>query len=295
MELIKRKINIDDYISRKEGTWGQVTATTFNINVFFTQDGDDMGIGTEMPFIEEGIMTVNNNFGIPKLVDYSILTNFLLPNNWKFEFMKGTTTSIVQSSAYPNTRYPGKGFSGYFTPQLPVTGLTEDRLDTISSYDNQNRFKVGFDISKSNDIDYQRVPYVNGTRVISNSNLNPITYLIDGDTDSSAISALPNTKRGVYYITKTGDTRTITGTNFGVYRIPYTEMHFNSEGFNETNSHLSATTKEEYLFGITSEPTVFNDLFIDRGRATVLQSHMQLGEIKNMSDLINYGNGFYNL
>ena len=50
-----------------------------------------------------------------------------------------------------------------------------------------------------------------------------------------------------------------------------------------------------YLFGITSSPTVFNDLFIDRGRATVIQSHMQLGEIKNMEDLINYGNGFYNL
>ena len=65
--------------------------------------------------------------------------------------------------------------------------------------------------------------------------------------------------------------------------------------FNKTNVDLQATTKEEYLFGITSSPTVFNDLFIDRGRATVIQSHMQLGEIKNMSDLINYGNGFYNL
>ena len=50
-----------------------------------------------------------------------------------------------------------------------------------------------------------------------------------------------------------------------------------------------------YLFGITSSPTVVNDLFIDRGRNAVIQSHMQLGEIKNMTDLINYGNGFYNL
>ena len=72
-------------------------------------------------------------------------------------------------------------------------------------------------------------------------------------------------------------------------------MYYNSEGFNQTNVELNATTKEEYLFGITSTPTVFSDLFIDRGRTTVLQSHMQLGEIKNMEDLINYGNGFYNL
>ena len=72
-------------------------------------------------------------------------------------------------------------------------------------------------------------------------------------------------------------------------------MYYNSEGFNKTNVDLSATTKEEYLFGITSSPTVVNDLFIDRGRNAVIQSHMQLGEIKNMTDLINYGNGFYNL
>ena len=50
MEVIKRKISLDDYTSRKKGTWGQITATTFNLNVFFTQDGDDMGIGTDVPF-----------------------------------------------------------------------------------------------------------------------------------------------------------------------------------------------------------------------------------------------------
>jgi hypothetical protein len=46
MEIIKRKISLDNYTSRKKNTWGQMTATTFYVNVFFKQDMDDMGIGT---------------------------------------------------------------------------------------------------------------------------------------------------------------------------------------------------------------------------------------------------------
>ena len=72
-------------------------------------------------------------------------------------------------------------------------------------------------------------------------------------------------------------------------------MYYNSEGFNETNTTLSAITKDEYLFGITTSPSVYSDVNIDRGRNSAFQSHLQLGEIKNMRDLINYGNGYYKI
>lgn len=286
MNIIKRKIALDKYVSRNDTNVNTLTATTFNINVFFSQDIDDMGIGTEVPFIEKNINTP---------AEYNDLITKLNSNGYKFEFMNGTTTNIPYSNEYPSARNPNKQISQYYINGIPVSGLTEDRLDDVSSYDNANKYKPGFDIAKSINDDYLGLQYNNGTRVITNNNLNPITYLIDGDTDQSAIDDLPNIKRGVYYTTTTAQTRTILNSVLGNYQIPYTTMQYNSEGFNATNVHLSATTKEEYLFGITSSPTVFNDLFIDRGRATVIQSHMQLGEIKNMSDLVNYGNGFYKI
>jgi hypothetical protein len=285
MDVIKRKISLDSYINRTGSNLGQLTATTFNINIFFTQDADDMGVGTEIPFIEK-----NNTPAV-----YTDLLTKLNSNGYKFEFMNGTTTNIPYTSNYPSSRNPNRLINQYYINGIPVTGLTEDKLDEVSSYDANIKYTPGFDISKSINYDYLGIEYDNGVRVITNDNLKPIRYLIDGDTDQSAIDDLPNIKRGVYYITTTGQTRTITNTSIGNYQIPYTEMYFNSEGFNATNVHLSATTKEEYLFGITSSPTVFNDLFIDRGRATVIQSHMQLGEIKNMSELMNYGNGFYKI
>ena len=85
---------------------------------------------------------------------------------------------------------------------------------------------------------------------------------------ASALGALlPITKRGVFYTTTTAQTRTVVSQTYGVSDILFTQMNYNSEGLNKTNVTLSATTRKEYLFGITSSPTVFDDLFIDRGRA----------------------------
>ena len=288
MEVIKKKITLDSLISRDKSNWGKVTGTTFNINVFFTQDGDDMGISTEVPFIERSTTPV----------DYSLLITKLAPilSGYMFGFMTGGTTNFPLSNKYPSIRYPGKTISQYFINGIPVTGLTEDRLDVVTSYDANDKYKPGFDIeSTSGATDYKDVVFSAGTRVITNSALNPITYLIDGDIDPAELALLPTTKRGVYYTTSTGTSRTIVSSKLSGYYIPTTEMYYNSEGFNKTNIHLSADTKENYLFGITSTPTVFSDLVIERGRTSVIQSHMQLSEIRNMAELINYGNGFYNL
>jgi len=40
---------------------------------------------------------------------------------------------------------------------------------------------------------------------------------------------------------------------------------------------------------------VQNDVLIDRGVTTIIQTHMQLSEITNMGDLVNYGNGYYKI
>jgi hypothetical protein len=54
MELIKRKILLEDSIDRNYDslTWGQVTATTFYINVMVTQNIDNMGMFKDITFIE---------------------------------------------------------------------------------------------------------------------------------------------------------------------------------------------------------------------------------------------------
>ena len=53
MELLKYKINLDESIDRNSNsqTWGSITANTFYVNIFLTQNIDDMGLFTDMPFL----------------------------------------------------------------------------------------------------------------------------------------------------------------------------------------------------------------------------------------------------
>jgi hypothetical protein len=55
---------------------------------------------------------------------------------------------------------------------------------------------------------------------------------------------------------------------------------------------LSASIKEEYLFGIISPPEVENQVFIDRGVVSIMDMHLRLSEIKDLGQLSRYGNGF---
>jgi len=72
-------------------------------------------------------------------------------------------------------------------------------------------------------------------------------------------------------------------------------VYYHGQGVNETNSTLAALTIQEYLLHITQKPKVYSDLFIDRGGTSVLQSHLQMSEIITMEQLVNYGNGYYNI
>jgi len=251
MEIIKRKISLDEYISKKaDKSWGQMTATTFYVNVFFKQDMDDMGIGTNLDYIEN------------------------------------ITATTVMNEHFPDTRYTNKTLSDYFGPTLFITGTTSDRLDLVKSYSITQKYQVGLDMLSKLTTGATGNIYTSVDKVISDDNKMPITYVIGGDNTETIDPNNPNQNTGIFFKTYSGIT------NLGA---PLTEMYYNSEGFNETNTTLSAITKDEYLFGITTSPSVYSDVNIDRGRNSAFQSHLQLGEIKNMRDLINYGNGYYKI
>lgn len=295
MEIIKRKILLEDYIYRgyvdvdlNDGTtikYGDLTATTFNLNVFIKQEFDDMGMNTDIPFKPKDGSVPNYNPLIEKL-NSSGLT---------FNFMTGAITNIIDDGTSPNTRYPNKTKEDYYISGNILSGLTEDRLDVVTSYDNTQKYKPLFNLESGVFEDYKGVSFSAVTRVINNDNLMPLNYIIDGDANEVIDVNNPQPNRGVFLKTYSGLTRLITGTIFQPYNIPLTELYYKGQGFNETNTVYSATTKEEYLFGITTPPEVQNDVLIDRGLTTIIQSHIQLSEITNMGDLVNYGNGYYKI
>jgi len=283
MELIKRRILLEDGISRfPDATYGLLTATSFYLKVELTQNMDDMGIFTDAPYIP---------YSQGADPDYTILINKLNESGYTFSFMTGGLPANVPLTGFTKCLRPsGADVSDWYKTSGTVTGFTDTKLETSKSYNINNPFIVNFDTNAETYINYTGSSIDGRTRVTSLAD--PITYVVDANNDSNI--GTTNQISGILYQDFSGQTRSVFYD--GLFRVvDSTTFQIFGEGWNPTNTSLSALTKEEYLLGIVSPPEVQSDVFIDRGTTTVLESHLMLSEIESLEHLENYGNGIYNV
>ena len=91
---------------------------------------------------------------------------------------------------------------------------------------------------------------------------------------------------GVTYITGKVPNHVINGTT------GFTTYDANNDFAVEyvTNKML---TRNEHFLGFISEPQVYSDIFVERGKMGVSEFNLRLGEIDNIGELDIYGNGFF--
>lgn len=288
MEVQKRKIYLESSTDRTENskTWGEMTATTFYLNVFITQDMDDMGLFNDMSYIPKTSTSISPN--------YSILKDKLFSFNLSFPFMYGIVPNSVQNynvNEEKTLRIPSKVVNDYYKyGNLQITGATDSKLEDVRTYSTLNPFKIGFNTGTNTYTNYENDIILGVDRVKTLSE--PITYVFDTPNDINL--GTPTQINGLQYLDYTSSTRNVVID--GVKdTIPLTIVKYKGEGWNETNTSLSGLTKEEYLFGIISRPEVESDVFIDRGTISVMDYHLKMSEIKNLGQLTRYGNGFYKI
>jgi hypothetical protein len=289
MEGVKHKILLENSIDRSFNSpnWGTITASTFYINVFLTQSIDDMGLFTDIEYFSAD--TAN-----PTPVDYTILTTKLISSGYTFPFMANLfvypTTGLTETDLVTLRLASETESSFYNYINLPVTGVTDSKIDDLRSYDQLNRYRIGFDMEAETYTNYKNISVNGVSRIVSASE--PKKYVFDAVNDPTI--GTTSQVHGLQYIDYSANTQNILVDNV-IVQNQLTNFRFIGEGQNETNISLSALTKEEYLFGIISTPEVKNDVFIDRGVTSVMDIHLRLSEIKNLGQLSRYGNGFYNL
>jgi hypothetical protein len=287
MEVIKRKILLEDSIDRTNNSnkWGTITATTFYLNVLLTQNVDDMGLFIDSEFIQQD--------KADGAVDYSVLVSKLNTLGYTFPFMTGAlpqNLTNVGGTDKAILRLPNSVESDYYVfGNLPITGNTDSKIEDVKSYKASNQFRVNFNTSTETYVNYNNLTVMGVDRIKSMGE--PKIYVFDTENDANL--GTNNQTTGIQYRDYSGSTKL--RTNGVVNLVPLSTFRFIGEGWNETNTSLSALTKEEYLFGIISPPEVQSDVFIDRGATSVLDMHLRLSEIGNISELTRYGNGFYKL
>jgi len=247
---------------------------------------DDMGLFTDMSYIVSGISS--------SPPDYSILINKLNLSGITSPFMSGIVPGVMTGITGTTAivlRLPSKIESDYYYfGNLAITGATDSKIENVRSYDAVNPFKVGFNTAAELYVNYNNISIDGVSRVKSISE--PYIYVFDTINDANL--GTNNQIYGLQYLDYTGQTRQVVIDGIA-NSIPVTNFRYIGEGWNKTNTSLSALTKEEYLFGIISPPEVQSDVFIDRGITTVMDMHLRLSEIKDLGELSRYGNGFYNL
>jgi len=291
MELIKKKILIENGLSRKsDSTYGTMTATTFNINIMLTQDVDNMGLYTDTPIYNV----------IP---DYTILIDKLNTNGFSFPFMNGVTLpSTILNGFNKDMRYDNSTDSDWFVGGNEMSGITNSRVNTLQSYNKNNRFIPNFNISDESYENYlgNTINGVSRVTEITTGISGSTKYVFDAESDinigtDSQISGL----RFIDFNSGTLNNRVVSekikGEKASASKVKNTAVYYIGEGWNMTNTSLSALTKEEYLFGVINQPEVFDDVFIDRGKTTVMEKHLKLSEVESLEHLKWFGNGFYNV
>lgn len=287
MEIINKKILLEESIDRNfnSSTWGTITATTFYLNIMLTQSMDNMGIFTDIEYFPKTDVSATP--------DYTILIEKLNSSGFTFPFMSGTQEIMNENSLTEEKtlRIPQKIESDYYNYlNLRISGYTDSKIEDVRSYAAANPFRIGFDTDKDDYLNYQNT-LINGVNRVKEYD-EPKKYVFDTIDDINL--GTPNQIAGLQYADYSGRTRQII-IDGNVVRLPMTEFNYIGEGWNNTNTSLSAITKEEYLFGIISPPEVESDVFIDRGITSVTDKHLRLSEIKNISQFNRYGNGFYKL
>lgn len=275
MQTLKRTISLEPYTDRRTSspTYGTITATSFYINVVLEQNFEDGGQFTNAIYIPK-------NIGVNAPPDYTILVNKLLASGVTFPFMVGVTPVSAATSLSTLVRVTGLTATDYFNvPNNIITGITQSRIQDSMAYDKTTPLALNFDTNSEVYVDF-RGNTINGVDRITYLG-NPLIYVFGADKADLNIGT-SSQQNGLVFQDPTGTT---TSSSFS----------FHAEGFNMTNLTLSALTKEEYLFGVTSQPEVQSDLFIDRGITAVFEKHLKLSEITNLGELQRYGRGYYNL
>jgi hypothetical protein len=75
----------------------------------------------------------------------------------------------------------------------------------------------------------------------------------------------------------------------------YTMITGSTSSFTKEEVVNRMTTRNEHFLGFIDEPTIYSDIFVERGKQGVMEKNLRLGEIDNIGEVDIYGNGYFNV
>lgn len=86
---------------------------------------------------------------------------------------------------------------------------------------------------------------------------------------------------------------TIDGLYYMDYDEGYTHITGTTSSYYQDEIYQGMITRDEHLIGFLDIPQISSDIFVDRGRQSVMEMNLRLGEIDSTGELSIYGSGFF--
>lgn len=141
---------------------------------------------------------------------------------------------------------------------------------------------------------YGSTDYINTTTGTTSDGTTYIEYEIDSlkfqdfsDGTTQITGTTPNFRH-----TTTG--YTMSGASDGLSK-KFTYTSGNTTNFVTEFVINNMLTRNEHFLGFVEQPTVYSDVFVERGKQGVMENNLRLGEIDNMGELSVYGNKFFTI
>ena len=178
----------------------------------------------------------------------------------------------------------------------PSTGTTGQTLDYLNNLDYTDYYGPALDKNGNPVVDKDGKP-------ISTT----FKYMAFGKskiTDFNIYGGGINSSSFTYSGDTTGYTFTYTGSYVGTTPIMVTQKYVDypdgttlitgtTTGFTREEVFNEALTRNEHFLGFVDEPSIYSDIFVERGKQGVLEKTRRLGEVDSVGELDIYGNGYF--
>lgn len=145
--------------------------------------------------------------------------------------------------------------------------------------------------------------YLNDYEYTNNTGYTNFTYISIGGSKISELQKYGETTLS----TSSYTTGSFSGSLYTGYTLPsdsgslyymdledgYTMITGTTSAFTKEEVYNKVITRNEHFIGFIDDPTVFSDIFVERGRQGIMEVNLRLGEIDNMDELDIYGNGYF--
>lgn len=307
-------------------TWNSITETdafdTYNIPLFLESSADEMGGMVDFDGYVEQVEQITN-FSYTQTGNTIQIYSTSNPNKLRtiieqtftIDWGDGSTSGLtvntgVEGDALPSLTHTYSGSSGYtisLTFNSPWT--TEKISKTISTSNvftghtgNTLGTFTGVTVPAYSNLTGQTQDYIYDYDYTSGyTGYTTFTYLALG---KSRISEKKLYGSNSYTGVTTGTTAGVDGI-WSAYTIDnlyykdfsdgYTSITGTTSGFTKEEVFNAVLTRNEHFLGFVEDPTIYSDIFVERGKQNVAEKNLRLTEIDNTGELEIYGNGYFQI